>query len=43
MPTRGVYEIPEVIFNKPEGVARGFIKYYRGYFCVYTPGRHGNK
>ena len=38
MPTRG--DIPEVILNKPEGVARGFINYYRGYIRI-LPGRHG--
>ena len=30
MSTRGVYQIlHEVLFNKPEGVARGFIEQYR--------------
>ena len=38
MPTRGVYEIPEVIFNKPEGL----LNITEG-ISVYTPGRHGNK
>ena len=36
MPTRGVYGIHDVIFNKTEGVARGF-KILTSEFLVYTP------
>ena len=40
MPTRALSEIHEVIFNNPEGGARGVIEYYRVYFRMKPACRH---